>query len=95
MPEKFSSMLRRAGKQMKQFNNENLTFIIQNFHRNSFIILKTIINKSEILRFLSGIFSKSHTPILIHKELYIKNGLVDFEDLFSSSVAFVKELLNK
>ena len=60
MPEKFSSMLRRAGKQMKQFNNENLTFIIQNFRRNSFIILKTIINKSEILRFLSGIFSKSH-----------------------------------
>ena len=39
MPEKYSSMLRRAGKQMKQFNNENLTFIIQNFHRNTFIIL--------------------------------------------------------
>ena len=49
MPEKFSSLLRRAGKQMKQFNNENLTFIIQNFHRNSFIILRTIINKSENL----------------------------------------------
>ena len=35
------------------------------------------------------------TPIMEHKELYIKNGLVDFEDLFSSSLTFVKELLNK
>ena len=30
-----------------------------------------------------------------HKELYIKNGLVDFEDLFSSFLTFVKKLLNK
>ena len=74
MPEKFSSMLRRAGKQMKQFNNENLTFIIQNFHRNSFIILKTIINKSEILRFLSGIFSKS----------YIHYSFLSLQNIFST-----------
>ena len=30
-----------------------------------------------------------------YKEPHIKNGLVDFEDLFSSSLTFVKELLNK
>ena len=53
MPEKFSSMLRRAGKQMKPFNNENLTFIIQNFYRNTFKILKTIIHKSTTLLFMS------------------------------------------
>ena len=49
----------------------------------------------KIRKFLSNSIILNNTPIMEHKEPYIKNGLVDFEDLFSSSLTFVKELLNK